>query len=271
MGYLEAIVLAVLQGVTEFLPVSSSGHLILMQQWLGGVGHVDLFYDVLLHLATAMAVLVYLRRDVWQLTLGALRPTSAGTGPFAGQERRIVGFLLLATVPTGLVGLALDRWVFETLTRPDVVGLMLLVTAAILWWGRRPAGQQPRDMRTTDALQLGLLQGLAVTPGISRSGLTIAAGLHMGLHPRVAARFSFLVSIPAILGATLLKALDALQEPMPSVGPYLVGMAIAFLVGYASIGMILRMVQQQRFHWFSWYVGPLGALVIVWHHLPGLN
>jgi len=267
MGYLEAVVLAVLQGVTEFLPVSSSGHLILMQQWLGGVGTVDLFYDVLLHLATALAVLVYLRRDVWQIARGALRPGEAGAGPFAGQERRMVWFLLLATVPTGLVGLALDRWVFTRLTRPDVVGLMLILTAAILWWGRRPTGKQPRDMRAADAFGIGLLQGLAVTPGISRSGMTIAAALRMGLHRKVAARFSFLVSIPAILGATLLKALDALQEPMPPVGPYLVGMLIAFLVGYASIAMILRMVQQQRFHWFSWYVGPLGVLVIMWYHL----
>ncbi len=267
MGYLEAVVLAVLQGLTEFLPVSSSGHLILAQQWLGGLGNVDLFYDVLLHLATALAVLVYLRRDVWQLARGALSPGEAGEGPFAGQERRMVGFLALATVPTGLVGLALDRWAFAWLTRPDVVGAMLMLTAVILWWGRRPAGVQPRDMRSVDALGIGVLQGLAVTPGISRSGLTIAAALRMGLHRKVAARFSLLVSIPAILGATLLKGLDALEEPLPPVGPYLVRMLIAFLVGYASIAMILRMVQQQRFHWFSWYVGPLGALVILWYHL----
>lgn len=267
MSYLDAVLLAVLQGLTEFLPVSSSGHLVLAQQWLGGVGHVDLFYDVLLHLATALAVLIYLRRDVWQLARGALHPGQPGVGPFAGQERRILGFLLLATVPTGLIGLTLDRWAFAWLTRPDVVGFMLMLTAAILWWGRRPAGMQPRDMRSFDALRIGVLQGLAVTPGISRSGITIAAALRLGLHRKVASRFSLLVSIPAILAATLLKALDAVHEPLPPLGPYLVGMLVAFAVGYAAIAVILRMVQQQRFHWFSWYVGPFGAFVVSWYYL----
>ncbi len=111
------------------------------------------------------------------------------------------------------------------------------------------------------------MQGLAVTPGLSRSGLTISTGLSLGLNRDLAARFSLLMSIPAILGATLLKALDALKHPLPPLGPYAAGMVVAFAVGTLSIAVILRMVQRQRFHWFAWYVWLLGAAVILWYYL----
>ncbi len=266
MGYFDAILLAVLQGFTEFLPVSSSGHLVLVQQWRAGVGQVDHLYDVLLHLATALSVLVYLRRDVLALLKGIFGTRVSDKGLFAGQERRIAGWILIATIPTGLVGLALDRWLFSDLIRPDIVGSMLLVTGGVLWWGRKNGQNAARAMRTGDAVTLGLVQGLAVTPGLSRSGLTISAGLALGLNRDLAVRFSLLMSIPAILGATLLKALDAVKEPLPPLGPYAAGMLVAFGVGTLSIAIILRLVQRRQFHWFAWYVWPLGAAVILWYH-----
>jgi undecaprenyl-diphosphatase len=266
LGYAEAVLLAVLQGLTEFLPVSSSGHLVLLQQWMGGWGEVDLLFDVLLHLATAVAVLATLRREVASLLMSLFRPPRAD-GPFAGHERRLVGWLIVGSAPTAVIGLTVDRWLLPAVTRPDVVGAMLLVTGAVLWWGRRSRGTRDAgSLRASDALVVGALQGVAVLPGLSRSGLTITGGTLRGVDADLAARFSLLLSVPAILGATGLKAWQSLEGPLPALGPCLAGMTVAMVVGYFSIALILRLVRRGSFHWFAPYCWALGALAILWYH-----
>jgi len=268
MSYAEAVGLGLLQALTEFLPVSSSGHLVLAQQLLGGVGASELLYDVMLHLATTLAIVAYFHHDLAALLRGALRPGGAGRGPYAGRERRILGFILLASLPTAILGLVIKSTLLETVTRPDVVGLMLLATGVLLWAGRgRESRRAVREMRPSDALAVGAVQGLAVLPGVSRSGSTITAGVLLGLDRELAARFSFLVAIPAVLGAAGLEALDVLSGTLPPIGPFLAGMAVASVAGYLSIGLILWMVRQDRLHLFALYLWPLGAAAILWYHL----
>lgn len=268
MGYVDALLLAILQGLSEFLPVSSSGHLVLAQYLFGGMERVDLAYNVAVHLGTATALLGYFRKDVGALWTGLIHPDRASSGVFAGRERYTLGCMLVALIPTALVGLWIDTFMQSFLTCPDVVGGMLVLTGCVLWLGRGvQAGRQ--QLGVLNALVIGLLQGAAVTPGLSRSGVTITVAILLGLDRQVAARFSLLISVPAILGATLLEVVKLQAESPPRLGPYLAGMLAAGLVGYAAIAWILRLVQQDRFYVFAWYVWPLGGLTMLCAHLCG--
>jgi undecaprenyl-diphosphatase len=267
MPYLEAAVLALVQAFTEFLPVSSSGHLVLLQHLFGSGAEIDILYDVLLHVATTVAVLIYLRREIRDL-LGALLGTATErAGVFAGYERKALAYVLLATVPTGAIGLFIERFLVSYVTRPDVVGVMLMITGALLWGERVRVRERPiAEMRLRDALCVGVIQGIAVLPGISRSGSTITGGLLLGLERDLAVRFSLLISVPAVAGAALLELAKVKNLARVPVGPYLLGMVVAGIAGYLAIDLIVRLVRARRFHVFAYYLWPLGLLAILWHH-----
>ncbi len=270
MGYFDACLLAILQGLTEFLPVSSSGHLVLVQYCLGSSGEIDLLYNIALHVATAVALLMYFRSDIYGLCAGLMRAAPPAPSVFSGRERQTVFHIVLALIPTALLGLYLDTFFIPFFIRPDVVGCMLILTGCLLWWGKGQAAHPPTaHMHARHALIIGVLQGLAVIPGISRSGATITGGILLGLKRELAARFSLLISIPAILGATLLEVSKLEEQALPPLGPYVTGMLVAGSVGYVAIALILRLVQQERFHLFAWYVWPLGGLVSIGSHLLG--
>ena len=267
MSYFEAILLAVIQGLTEFLPVSSSGHLVLAQQWFGHFGESSLLYDVMLHLATVTAILVYFRKDLMILVMGFLGYQTRGHSIFVGAERQTVLYVILASIPTAVLGLTIEKFGLALLGRPDVVGSFLILTGIVLWVGRsRSASRGMKEMTPFDALTIGVVQGFAVFPGVSRSGSTIAGGLLLGLDRELAARFSLLISIPAIVGATALELVKAMGEPQSAIGPFVIGMVIAALVGYLSISIILRLVRQDHFYLFSYYLWPVGVTVILWSH-----
>jgi undecaprenyl-diphosphatase len=267
MPYLEAVALALLQAFTEFLPVSSSGHLILAQQIFGGAVEVDILYDVLLHIATTAAVLVYLRRETMGLFRVLLGHGGGSAGTFAGHERRALAYVLLANVPTGAIGLLIERFLVPYVTRPDVVGVMLMITGVLLFGERaRVRERDMAEMRGRDALAVGVIQGIAVLPGVSRSGSTITGGILLGLERDLAARFSLLISVPAIAVAAVLELAKVEDFGAVPVGPYLLGMLIAGLAGYLAIDLILRLVRARRFHVFAYYLWPLGALAILWQH-----
>ena len=256
--------LAIIQGLTEFLPVSSSGHLVLAQQWFGQFNETNLLYDIMLHLATVIAIIVYFRQDLRTLVLGMLGYPTYGESIFSGEERRTLGFMILASIPTAVLGLTIEQIGIEIFGRPDLVGGFLILTGMVLWVGRGgPAGRGMKDMTPIDAITVGVVQGIAVFPGLSRSGATIAGGLWLGLDRELAARFSLLISIPAILGATGLEVVKAIGQVQPPVGPFIVGMFVAAIVGYFSISLILRLVRQDHFHRFSYYLWPLGTTVIL--------
>ncbi len=265
MGYVEAIVLAVIQGLTEFLPVSSSGHLVLAQHWFGEFSEKNLLYDVMLHMATVTAILLYFWQDLLTLGKGYVGlPTEQGS-MFQGCERQTIHYVLLASVPTAIIGLGVQSVGFSTLAKPSLVAMMFLVTGVILWMARSgTSARTTREMMPRDALLIGLIQGAAVLPGISRSGSTIAGGILLGLDRELAARFSLLISIPAIVGATLLEVVKVFGQAHESLGMYVLGMGVAALVGYWSIGVILRLVRHNHFYLFSCYLWPLGMSILLW-------
>lgn len=263
MSYVEAMALAVIQGLTEFLPVSSSGHLVLAQHWFGQFNETNLLYDILLHVATSMAIIVYFRQDLMILVLGIFGYPTHGPSIFTGEERRTLGLVILASIPTAVLGLTIEQIGIEVFGRPDVIGGLLILTGVVLWIGRsNPVGRGVKDMSPIDALMIGVVQGIAVFPGISRSGSTIAGGLLLGLDRELAARFSLLISLPAILGATLLETFTAMGQIQAPIGPVIVGMVAAGVVGYLSISLILRLVRQDHFYRFSFYLWPLGITVV---------
>ena len=270
MNYLEAVFLAVLQGLTEFLPVSSSGHLVLAQHWFGHVEETNLLFDIMLHCATVVAILVYFRKDWIALARGllGLPATTKDISVFVGAEWRTVQMVIVASIPTAILGLSIQKIGLGVFSRPDIVGGLLILTGIVLWIGRgKSIGRGIKEMQVLDALVIGVVQGIAVLPGISRSGSTIAGGLLLGLERELIVRFSLLISIPAILGAMLLEMLKVGHIGNLMIGPYLAGMVMAALVGYWSIGIILRLVKQDYFHLFSYYLWPVGIAIIVWMHV----
>ena len=263
MSYFEAVALAIIQGLTEFLPVSSSGHLVLLQNWFGQLDETHLLYDIMLHLATVIAITVYFRKDFMALGSGIFGYPTKASSIFSGLERKTFGMVFLASIPTAVFGLTIERIGIAVFGRPELVGAFFILTGVILWYGRAgESGRGMKDMTITDALLVGVIQGIAVFPGISRSGATIAGSLWLGLDRELAVRFSLLISIPAILGATLLEVIKIVGQTQPPLGPFFVGMIVAAVVGYVAISMILQLVRQDHFHRFSFYLWPLGSTVI---------
>jgi undecaprenyl-diphosphatase len=262
------LILGVIQGLTEFLPVSSSGHLVIGSALLG-LHEPSLLLDVLLHVGTLLPVLWLYRGEVLQMlaALGKLPALRRGLG--LDQGLRLLVCVFVATIPTGLLGVLLNDLFEKLFSSPRAVGLALLGTGAILLATllRRRVDEPADDegsasLTPLKAVAVGFAQALAITPGISRSGTTIAASLLLGVHRETAARFSFLLSIPAILGATALHLRKATFEP--ALPAFAAGALIAAVCGYLALRLIVRFVRQGRLHWFAVYVIPLGLGVVAY-------
>jgi undecaprenyl-diphosphatase len=262
---LDALILGIVQGLTEFLPVSSSGHLVLGQALLA-VDVSGIAFEVTVHLATTVAVLWVYRRRVMELASGTLRG-DAGSWSY-------VGLLALASVPAGLAGL-LARDFFESLfERPLAAAAMLLVTGFLVWSVKYSAPGASRDRPGVGAaIWVGMAQAAAILPGISRSGATVAAGTWRGVTATRMAEFSFLLSIPAILGASLLEVEAARAEVAADGGAALgIGFIAALFAGVAAIRIFVSMLQHRTFHWFAvycWLAG--GTYLVAALFLPGLR
>lgn len=258
MSYFDAIILGLVQGLTEFLPVSSSGHLVMAQTFLG-VPAPGVFLEVSLHVATLLSVMVVYRNKLQELVIGAARRDAAAL--------RYIGMLALATVPVAIVGFLFRDAIETAFDTPYVTGYMLLATGGILWstrWGDRREGRA--EPRPGQALSIGVAQCLALLPGISRSGTTIAAGLWLRLDGVRAAEFSFLMSLPAIGGAAILQATE-LHGGHAIDGPLLVGFATALVAGVVAIQSLVWLVRRQRFHHFAWYTWAAGAAFLAFLYL----
>lgn len=267
MALWELVLLAIVQGLTEFLPVSSSGHLAVVEHWLRLPEGERLPVTVMLHFGTWMALLVYFRSDLLLMLRGI------GAGDEKG--RRLLWSVIVANAATVAVALPLKRLVEHALNAPQFVALFWALTALLLFtseaWSthRERANRLPASASAFAdeplpywcAVVVGLAQGLAAFPGLSRSGTTIAAGLFCGLRREEAGRFAFLVGIPAILGANLLEAKDIATLPTGGISIVL-GVLIAFIVGYLSIGWTLAAVQRAKLHWFGIYC-LLAAFVVI--------
>lgn len=269
----QAVVLGVVQGLTEFLPVSSSGHLVVFQQVLG-VRLPGVAFEIVLHLGTLAAVLVVYRRDVEAAVAGGLRALAAlmrGRGAAAWRDdpgAYLALLVILGTVPAALVGLAAKDAIEAVFESASAVAVFWLVTGALLWWVNRleHAGKPLERAGLGDALAVGIFQALALLPGVSRSGSTIAGARLRGLSRVDAARFSFLLSLPAIVGAAVLEmpAILAAGETGAGLLPLLAGGLTAAVTGYASIRWLLRWLVADRLHWFAYYVWALAIVVLFW-------
>jgi len=264
MTLLRAIILGILQGATEFIPVSSSGHLVLVP-WLLGWPDPGLTFDTVLHLGTLLAVLAYFWRDWWRLITAWLR--GLVRWQWDDPDARLAWLLVLGTIPAAVLGFFLESFFESLFGQPAWVAFFLLVTAALLaaseWLGRRRL--KIEDLRWPDALLIGLGQALAIAPGISRSGATMAAGLGRGLERPAAARFSFLLATPVILGAGIFQLLDllALPDPMAQASALLVGFVAAAVSGYLCIWGLLRYLQRGRLYPFAVYCALAGSAALV--------
>ncbi len=258
MDWLQAALLGIVQGLTEFLPISSSGHLVIGQHLLG-LDEPHLLFDVAVHVGTLLAVVLVFFDDLWSM-LRSLLPWCDGDPA----SRRMVWLVAIGTVPAACAGLVLQD-LFESLFgSTTAVGAALLLTGLILFLTMHiPLGQRDiGSMSWRSALLVGVAQALAIIPGISRSGATISAGLALGMQRDLAARFSFILSIPAILGALLLQLRDVSGLSGEQLMPLLIGAILAAVTGYIALRILLSLVQRGKLHWFAYYCWCLGLITL---------
>ena len=272
MTYLMSAVLGFLQGVAEFLPISSSGHLSLFQHFFG-MEEPDSLFNILLHFATLIAVCVYYFQDVVEMIVEFFRGVAAlfSRTPSRGnppEGRRLVLLVIVGTLPLFEV-LPVESKIEMLGSSPVFVSCALLVTGCVLFLSDRYGGGRKTAKNATikDALLVGLAQGVATIPGLSRSGCTISAGMAMGFQRKFAVRYSFLLSLPAVFGATLLKVIKTIKaaEPLAEgiLPKYLLGMAVAGVVGYFSIRLVDLLASKGKFGAFAWYCWGAGLLFLV--------
>ena len=272
----RAAVLGLLQGLTEFVPVSSSAHLVLVPFLLRWPAP-DLSFDVAVHLGTALAVIAYFARDLASILAGTSRWAIRRGSPDDARQARLLGLLAIASIPAGVAGILLEGLFEDLFTGREAVddigaplsALFLLGTAAILWaaeavYARRDEGTRREldDIRLGDAVVVGLFQALAIAPGLSRSGATIGAGVFRGLRRDAAARFSFLLSIPAILGAGLVALPDV--PPGTDWGPIAMGALVAAVSGFAAIAFLLRYLRTRTMRPFAVYCVAFAAIALAY-------
>lgn len=257
MSIVEAIVLAIIQGVTEFLPVSSSAHLIMIPWWLGW-DRPPVIFEVTVHIGTILAVIAYFWSDWLQLIKAGWAAVQKRAITTA--EERIFFFILISSIPAGIGGLLFKDYLENQLSEITIVCVTLMMTAGLLalseWLTNKQTGKPLEEIGLWDAIWIGLAQAFALIPAISRSGSTISAGLLRGLNRDAATRYSFLMSTPIILGAGAVQVLDVLRGEVKVDGqevPLLVGFVISGVVGYFSITFLLNFVRQRSFYVFAAY------------------
>ena len=274
MTFLEAILLGILQGLTEFLPISSSGHLVLAQTFLG-LKEPLVFFDVMLHVGTLAAVLVVYRKAIARLAIGGVstlvdtrfwREPSATFN--ASTELKFVWLILLGSIPTGVIAVLFKDQLESFFHEVQLVSVMLILTGLILQLPRlrkrdvEGAGTSSSELKPWHAPLIGIAQGFAITPGISRSGTTISLALFFGIPAKTAAEYSFLLSIPAILGAVVLKIRDV-GDTTISLHIVGAGMLAAFIVGYIALRFLLALLNRGKFSLFSYYCIALGLVSLL--------
>ena len=271
MQLIQAVFLGLIQGLTEFLPVSSSGHLVLLQS-LFGIKEPEILFDIFLHVGTLAAVCVVFFAEIRSIlnaliSLPQLTKVSGGLKALyqENEPARMAVLIVVGSVPTAILGLFFRSIVNDIFGSTRLVGLMLILTGILLWQTRRfrIKGRPLKNTGLKEALIIGLVQGFAIIPGISRSGSTIAVALFMGLDRELAGRYSFLLSLPAILGALILSFNSPAMETALSVHLFVWGTITAAIVGFAALKILLRLVRRGRIHFFAPYCWIVGIVTLI--------
>lgn len=248
----EVVILAVVQGLTEWLPISSSGHLVILQQLFGLQASVA--FDVMLHFGTLLAVVCFLWKDILEIVKGVL------SLDFSREEARMGAYIIIGSVPLAITGLLFKSFFESLFSNPTMVGIALFINGIILYLTRFVILRKKID--SVDALTIGIAQAVSIIPGISRSGSTVSTAMLAGIDKKTAYKFSFLLSIIAILGASLIEfgEINFAQEPIELI---LAGVIISAIVGYIALKTVAKLVITGDFHKFAYYCWVLGIIIVL--------
>ena len=249
---IEVFILAVVQGLTEWLPVSSSGHLVITQKVLGV--NPPLIFDVMLHVGTLIVVLTVFRKDILEIIKAFVRRD------FETEEGKLALFIVVGSVPIAIIGFVFYDFLKSLFSNLLAVGLALLITGCILFFSEKRIGN--RKIGILDSLLIGLAQGVTIIPGISRSGVTLATGLLRRVDKATAFKYSFLLSVPAIIGATIMESKELAVGNEDAVLLFL-GAIISMIVGYASLKLLQKIVMNEKIHLFAYYCWTVGLAIIL--------
>ncbi len=272
MTYFEAVILGLVQGLAEFLPVSSSGHLALLQQFFGIDENKVLLFAVMLHVGTLISVFIVYWKDIWELIVElclTIKDLCTGKGLRLDERpvRKLGVLIIIATIPTGIIGVLGGDFFDSLYTSIIPIGVGLIITGFLLVMAERMGSSNRglEKMNFRNAFFIGLVQGIAICPGISRSGSTLFGSLICNLDRKFAVKFVFLISIPSILGSAVLELPDAIEAGVTAAeaGPVIVGMLVAAVSGLVAIKSMIKIVSDKKLSYFSYYVWVVGAFVVL--------
>ncbi len=249
---IEALILAVVQGLTEWLPVSSSGHLVITQTVLGL--NPPLIFDVMLHVGTLIVVLTVFRKDIVDIIKAVIKRD------FETEEGKLALFIFVGSVPIAIIGFVFYDFFKSLFSNLLAVGVAIIITGSVIFVSEKRIGN--RKMGILDSLLIGLAQAVTIIPGISRSGITVATGLLRKIDKTKAFRYSFLLSVPAVIGATVMESRDLVLGNM-DMAPLFLGATISMIVGYVSLKLLKKIVMNEKFHLFAYYCWTVGIAMIL--------
>jgi undecaprenyl-diphosphatase len=282
MDIIQAIILGIVQGLTEFLPVSSSAHLVLVPPIIGVTYSSPaqaVAFDTLLHLGTLAAVIAYFWRDIIHIVIGlvsSIQDIFRGnfkTGLKEDTSKKLAWLLVIGTIPAALAGILFNKQFEALFNNYAAVGFFLLITGVLLWAAERMKGggdKKVKDITFKNALAIGIFQAFAIAPGISRSGATISAGLFSGLERELAARYSFLLAIPAIAGAALVQVKGIGAGFEANTAALIAGFLAAVVVGFLAIKLLLKIIRERTLMVFAYYCWIVGAATLIISYIYGL-
>lgn len=272
MSLWESIVLGIIQGLTEFLPVSSSGHLVIAQSFMTGFQQKGILFDVMVHLGTLLAVLFFLRKDIYTL-INALLPEKWRRNSVTAEEgfisvsvgRRMIWLIIIGTIITGSIGTLFQDHIHRFFESAQLAAGMLIVTGILLYLAdkTKDVKRTEEEMNVTDGIIIGVAQAVALMPGISRSGSTIAFGMFRKINGEAAARFSFLLSIPAILGATIHELTFIGSVSPDEMIIYTAGMISATITGFLALRLLFFIIKKRKLRIFSYYCWVVAATTLL--------
>ncbi len=274
MGYFESIILGLVQGLAEFLPISSSGHLALLQYFFGIDGEQVLPFAVLLHFGTLISVFIVYWKDIWELIIElglTIKDLFTGRGLRLKERpvRKLGVMIIVATIPTGIIGVLFNSYFEKMYSSLIAIGIGLIITGFIMFFAEKMGSAKKgiEKMNFRNAIFIGVLQGIAICPGISRSGSTLVGGLSTGLDRAFAVKFAFLISIPSILGSVVMEAPAAIEAGLggATMGPIIAGVVVAAVSGLFAIKTMIKLVSNKKLTYFSFYVWVVGILTIGYH------
>lgn len=271
MTLIQAIILGIFQGISEFLPISSSGHLVILQHFFG-IKEGNLFFTEMLHFGTLISIVIVYFNDIIKIIVEFFKMLGSGIKnkkfKIVNDYQKLALLIIIGSIPTAIIGFLFEDF-FKNLYSSSIlpIGVAFLITGLLLWIANKKPheNKKVRNMTILDSLTIGIFQGIAIIPGISRSGSTIVAGLLRGLDRSLATEFSFLLALPATFGAGLFGITDVIKTGSTAVidGPLIIGILLSTIVGVFAIKFLIKMLKKDKLHYFSYYLWIIGFITII--------